>query len=205
MSATLSQVLAAVANDVIAAKDELNRLDGAAGDGDLGVTMATAGAALAALLPTLADQDLATTLKRCGSELARKAPSTSGTLVATAFLRAGRAATETTSSGTALLAELAAAAQHGIQERGKAAPGDKTLLDALVPAVTALQRAAAADTRLPDALAAAASAAAEGAAATKSMRPRVGRASWLADRSEGHEDGGAHLVALVLASAARHV
>jgi len=202
---SVGDVIGAVADDVVAAKDELTRLDAVAGDGDLGITMATAGAALKALLPELAGQDLATLLKRCGSELARKAPSTSGTLAATAFLRAGRAASDATLGGTALLAQLAAAAQQGIQERGKAAPGDKTMLDALAPAVAALQQAAGANAAIPAALADAARAARAGADTTRSMRAKVGRAGWLADRSVGHEDGGAYLVALIFASAARHL
>ncbi len=202
---SVGDVFGAVADDVVAAKDELTRLDAVAGDGDLGITMAAAGAALKALLPELAGQDLATLLKRCGSELARKAPSTSGTLAATAFLRAGRAASDATLGGTALLAQLAAAAQQGIQERGKAAPGDKTMLDALAPAVAALQQAAGAGAAIPAALADAARAARAGADTTRSMRAKVGRAGWLADRSVGHEDGGAYLVALIFASAARHL
>ncbi len=205
MSAGLNQVIGEVADDVIAARDELNRLDAAAGDGDLGVTMATGGAAVKAILPELSDADTASLLRRCGSELARKAPSTSGTLLATAFLRAGKAASDSTRTNTALLAELLAAAQQGISERGKASPGDKTMLDALGPAVAAVQRAADNGASLHAALVDATAAAQEGAAATKAMRPKIGRASWMADRSEGQVDAGASLVAVIFASAARHV
>lgn len=213
----LTRVLDGVAGEVIAAAGELNRLDGVAGDGDLGVTMTAAAQALQALLPELAGQDLPTTLRRCGAELARKAPSTSGTLVATGFLRAARAAADAQGSSQAgaqgqgaaageasqlaLVAQLLAAAQQGIQERGKAAPGDKTMLDALAPAVAALQ--AEEGVTLAAALQRAAEAAAAGAAATKTMRAKVGRAGWLADRSAGHVDAGAHLVALAFAAAAR--
>jgi dihydroxyacetone kinase len=200
----LTNVLAAVARDVVAERDELNRLDGVAGDGDMGITMTTAANALLAIFPEIARQDLATALKRCGSELARKAPSTSGTLVATAFLRAGRAAGDATSSPVDQLAHLVEAALRGIEERGKSAPGDKTMLDALAPAATALRAAADDGTSLHAALTQAASAAADGAHATATMRARVGRAGWLADRSEGNVDAGAYLVAVVFASAARH-
>lgn len=249
----LTRVLNAVAGEVIAAAGELNRLDGVAGDGDLGVTMTAAAQALQALLPELAGQDLPTTLRRCGAELARKAPSTSGTLVATGFLRAARAAADAQgstqaasqegasqdqgapageASQVALLAQLLAAAQQGIQERGKAAPGDKTMLDALAPAVAALQAAAGngapgdssgnplegsqgtppekppegpsgEGVTLAVALQRAAAAAAAGATATMTMRAKVGRAGWLADRSAGHVDAGARLVALAFAAAAR--
>ena len=89
---TVLELLQAVAADVADATSELNRLDAVAGDGDLGATMATASAALQALLPELEGEPLAGVCRRCGSELARKAPSTSGTLLATAFLRAGAAA-----------------------------------------------------------------------------------------------------------------
>ncbi|MEK7862751.1 MAG: DAK2 domain-containing protein, partial [Chloroflexota bacterium] len=92
--------IASIADEVIAATDELCRLDSAAGDGDLGLTMATAAQTVKDLVPALEGQDLATTLKRLGSEIARKAPSTSGTLLATACLRAGRVAAETSASGS---------------------------------------------------------------------------------------------------------
>jgi dihydroxyacetone kinase-like protein len=92
----------------------------------------------------------------------------------------------------------------GIQQRGKAQVGDKTMLDALDPAAAALREAAARQTPLAAALASAAAAARSGAEATRGMRARVGRAGWLADRSEGNVDAGAFLVALIFDSAARH-
>lgn len=203
---TLTRVFASVADDLIAAQAELNSLDAVAGDGDLGLTMTTAAEAVKALLQELDGLDLPAALKRCGAELARKAPSTSGTLFATAFLRAGAAAGPDSVSGAApvaTLARLVTAAVEGIQQRGKAKPGDKTLLDALIPARDALVSAADAGVDLQSALQQAADAARLGAEATRGLRPRIGRASWLADRSEGHEDGGAHLVALVFGSAVR--
>ena len=197
------EVLTRVAEDVSAAQAELNQLDGIAGDGDLGLTMSTGARALLALVPELEALDLAGALRRCGAELARKAPSTSGTLLATAFLRAASAVGGDASSAS-VLARALAASQTGIEQRGKASVGDKTMLDALAPASAAAQRAAEADADLCAALRAAAAAAAEGAIATQTMRAKVGRAGWLADRSEGHQDAGAHLVALILASAVRH-
>jgi dihydroxyacetone kinase-like protein len=203
----LTDTLAAIAGDVLAVADQLNRLDSVAGDGDLGVTMSAGANALRAALPEVADQDTAAVLTRCGAELARKAPSTAGTLLATGFLRAGRAARDVVEGerDVAQVARLLAAAQQGIEERGKAAVGDRTLLDALAPAVAALRAADAEGLALPVALARAATAAGEGAVATKDLRARVGRAGWLADRALGHEDAGARLVAILLDSAARHV
>jgi dihydroxyacetone kinase len=200
---TFAGVLVEIAEDVAAAQTELNRLDGVAGDGDLGLTMSTGARALIAIAPELETLDLAAAVRRCGSELARKAPSTSGTLVATALLRsAGAVGRE--ESPAAMFAHALAASQAGIEQRGKAAVGDKTMLDALAPAAVAAQTSADAGADLCAAMQTAAAAAAEGAEATKAMRARVGRAGWLADRSEGHVDAGAHLVAMVLASAVEH-
>jgi triose/dihydroxyacetone kinase / FAD-AMP lyase (cyclizing) len=202
---TIWELFDHVADDLIAAQAELNQLDAVAGDGDLGATMTTAAEAIQALLPDLEGVPLADALRRCGAEMARKAPSTSGTLFATALLRAAVAVGQVPSPATpgALLARVTAAAVEGIQQRGKAKLGDKTLLDALIPASNALQLALEGGLDLPTALAQAADAASAGATATRELRPQVGRASWLADRSQGHEDGGAHVVALVFASAAR--
>jgi dihydroxyacetone kinase-like protein len=197
-----ASVLIRVAEDVVAAQAELNQMDGVAGDGDLGLTMSTGARALIAIAPELETLDLASALRRCGTELARKAPSTSGTLLATAFLRAAGAVAGD-KPPAALLAAALSASQTGIEQRGKASVGDKTLLDALAPAQAATQAAADAGLDLCEALRAAARAAAEGADATRNMRARVGRAGWLAERSEGHVDAGAHLVALVLASTVR--
>jgi dihydroxyacetone kinase len=203
---TLSELFNVVADDLVAAQSELNQLDAVAGDGDLGATMTTAAEAIQALLPDLEGVPLADALRRCGAEMARKAPSTSGTLFATALLRAAVAAGQATpapATPVALLGRVMAAAVEGIQQRGKAKLGDKTLLDALIPASNALQLAVEGGLDLPTALEHAADAASAGATATRELRPQVGRASWLADRSQGHEDGGAHVVALVFASAAR--
>ncbi len=204
----LGRVVEAVANDVVAAQAELNRLDGIAGDGDLGATMAAGASALIVALPEINDLDLAAALRRCGTELARKAPSTSGTLIATACLRAGGAAATDAAVGgespALVAARLVDAGLAAIQQRGKAHVGDKTMLDALDPAASALRGAAAHDASLPDALASAAQAAQTGADATRGMRARVGRAGWLADRSEGNVDAGAYLIALIFESAARH-
>jgi dihydroxyacetone kinase len=198
----MTDAIAAIAAAMIEAKDELNQLDGVAGDGDLGVTMAAAGAVLARLLPELEGQAAAAVLKRCGLELARAVPSTGGTLVATALLRASRAA-EPVDGPAPRLARAVAAAQAGIEQVGKVGPGDKTMVDALAPAAEALAAAAGEGDDLATALDRAAAAAADGAAATRGMRARVGRAGWLPERSAGHEDAGARLVALVFVAAAR--
>ena len=117
--------------------DELNRLDAVAGDGDLGLTVSAAGDAVNALLPGLEGMGLSDVLNSCGVAISKEAPSTSGTLLATGLMGAARAASQSSSSGAAELAELLDASQAAIAKRGKAELGWKTMLDALVPAAQA--------------------------------------------------------------------
>jgi len=202
---TWAQVTDSVRQAVEEARDELNRLDAAAGDGDLGVTMTAAaqGAAALAQRGELDGKPVAEALRALGRELARCAPSTSGTLFARGLLQAGReAASRPDEPPAALAAALVTAAIEGIQRAGKAQPGDRTMLDALVPAAAALQDAAARAEPAATAVAAAAQAAQAGAAATKDLEPKVGRASWIADRARGNVDGGARAVAIIAAAVA---
>ena len=181
----------------------MNELDGWAGDGDLGVTAATVGTVVLGLLSELEGATVETILTSCGRALAREAPSTAGTLIATGLLSAGQAVEGSSKGETALLAHLLEAARVAIAERGKAERGSKTMLDALAPAAEAAAEAAARGEGLSFALVAVAEAADVGAKATVGMRPRHGRAGWLPERSIGHEDGGARLVAIILGTAAR--
>lgn len=197
-AALLTRCLIAGADAVTAAADELNRLDAQAGDGDLGVTMARAAATVRANAAADPPADTPNLLSRIGTELARGVPSTSGTLLATAFLRASRAAAD---ASPVELADVLEAATAGIQQRGKAELGDKTMVDALIPACSALR--AAAPSGVAAALAAAGAAAAEAAERTAELVPRTGRASWMGERSKGHQDGGCRLVAIALTAAAK--
>jgi dihydroxyacetone kinase len=202
---TWAHVLSSVRQAVEQARDELNRLDAAAGDGDLGLTM-TAAAQGAAALADGGDLDGKTTaeaLRALGRELARCAPSTSGTLLARGLLQAAREADALAGEPPAAqAAALVRAAIAGIQRAGKAAPGDRTMLDALDPAAAALQDSA--DRAQPAAVAAAAAAQAAqaGASATAGLEPKVGRASWIPDRARGNVDAGAHAVAIIAAAVA---
>ena len=200
--ATLADLVVAVATDLAARRDELNRLDGIAGDGDLGLTTATAAAALLELAPALAELPEADAIRRCGRELASKAPSTGGTLLAFALMGAARAEVLPDAPPLLRAAAYLEAAAATIQARGGAAPGDRTMLDALVPAAAAVRAAAGGAATPVDAAAEAARAADAGAKATASMAATVGRAGWLADRAAGHEDAGARLIAMAFAAAA---
>jgi dihydroxyacetone kinase len=200
---TLADVLAGVAADMGAYHDELNRLDAAAGDGDLGNTVTIAARAVAAAAQASPDASPAALLRRCGTDVATGAPSTAGTLTARGLLAASRAIEAAGAEPPVRLLHLGfEAALAGIRSAGKAAPGDKTMIDALAPAVAVLGEQAEADAQLEDALAAAAAAAALGVEQTRGMTARAGRGRWLAERSQGSEDAGARFVALVLQCAA---
>jgi phosphoenolpyruvate---glycerone phosphotransferase subunit DhaL len=202
---SIRDVVLAVVAALSESRELLNRLDGVAGDGDLGVTAGRAAEALTELAPTLAESTAAEALKAVGMTLARRAPSTGGTLLAFACLAAGKVEPGVDPDVRRAVADHLAAARDEVARRGKVTPGDRTMLDALDPAVVAFGIAVDGDRDLGSCLAAAAAAADAGATATTGMEPTTGRAGWLADRARGHEDAGARLVAIVFAAISRAV
>jgi dihydroxyacetone kinase len=199
--AGVASLVVAIATSLLGARDELNRLDGVAGDGDLGLTVTNAARALIEVAPSLAELSEADAIRRCGTEIARKAPSTGGTLIAFALMAAGKAGVDPAAATPERIASYLEAAAGTIAERGRVAEGDRTMLDALAPAAAAARRVAT-DGGDPPSLAREAAAAADaGARATASMPARVGRAGWLADRAAGNEDAGARLVAMAFRAA----
>jgi len=183
-------------------RDYLTELDAAIGDADHGANMHRGMQAVLAKLPTLAAADIGTILKTVGMTLISTVGGASGPLYGTFFLQFGSTAA---GKRTLDLTEWTAAWQFGLEgviRRGKAEPGDKTMIDALVPSVGALKRALANDTSFVVAREAAAIAAEEGALATIPLVARKGRASYLAERSAGHQDPGATSAALLVRAAA---
>lgn len=140
------------------------------------------------------------TLKYVARTLLSTVGGAAGPLYGTVFLRASQ---EMPESGltAADVAQMLESAGAGVQTRGKAAVGDKTMVDALIPAADAARSAAANGATVTDALIAAASAAEAGAQATKPMRAQKGRASYLGERSRGHIDPGATSTAMLLRAA----
>lgn len=199
--AAVASLVRTVATDLLERKDELNRLDAVAGDGDLGLTVSTGARALLDLAPTLESMSEADAIRRCGTEIARRAPSTGGTLIAFAFMAAAKAAVDPGATGLERAAAYLDAAADSVAQRGQVAPGDRTMLDALRPATDAVRAAAGRGDDLASAMSAAARAADEGATATAAMAAKVGRAGWLADRAAGHEDAGARLIAMAIGAA----
>jgi len=167
-------------------------LDAAAGDGDLGITATKIAEGMRSALPSLSG-DLKADLMLIGREIAKSAPSTFGTLFATGFIRASAAASAE-SDALSNAQRCLQAAFEGISSRGKAQLGERTLLDALHPAIEALNAA----TDLASGWQAAALAARNGATATSQMAPRHGRAGWIGERAKGLEDAGANVIAAAL-------
>ncbi len=178
----------------------LTELDAAIGDADHGVNMDRGMTAVVAALEIRFDTPDAL-LKKAGMTLVSTVGGASGPLYGTFFLRFGTALAGVTSIGTEDLGKALRAGVEGIVARGKAVLGDKTMYDAWAPALEAYD-AAAADGTGP-AIAAAAEAAAKGRDSTIPLVARKGRASYLGERSAGHQDPGATSTALLLDSAAR--
>ncbi|MGI6207648.1 MAG: DAK2 domain-containing protein [Anaerolineae bacterium] len=194
--------LAKVGEDAAANAETLRELDAATGDGDLGVTMTVGWGAVREALPGLGQGDIGTLLAQAGMTFNRAAASTFGVLLATALMRAGRELKGLTEARLPDVIRAAEGAFAGIKERGKADVGDKTMLDALDPAIAALKDAEAQGRSLREALDAAAEAAMRGAEATVGKMPKFGRASWLGPRAAEVQDPGATAVALMLRSLA---
>jgi dihydroxyacetone kinase-like protein len=156
-------------------------------------------------LPSLATSDISTILMRSGMAFNRKAASTFGALFATMLMRAAKEAKCLDQIDTPALARMVVAAAEGVMERGKAELGDKTLLDALVPAGVALTAAADKGASLGEALALATTAAENGMLATADMKSKMGRSSWFAERTVGIQDPGATAVTMMFRALAEFV
>ncbi|MGE5618279.1 MAG: dihydroxyacetone kinase subunit L [Sphingomonadaceae bacterium] len=177
--------------------EELNRLDAAVGDGDLGVTMTLGCRAVRNVLPGLSEQDLGTIVAKCGMAFNGAAPSTMGALLAIGAMRAGKEGRGAQELDVALLARMARAAETGIKEKGQAERGDKTLLDALGPSADSLESAARDGVPLAVAVRAATAAARAGVEATIPMKAKSGRAAWITERTAGQPDPGATVVRII--------
>jgi phosphoenolpyruvate---glycerone phosphotransferase subunit DhaL len=186
------------ARKALSITDTLNELDGAMGDGDTGVSVGKgANGVLEHIKANPPDENLGKWLAGVGMAYNRVAPSTMGALVATALMRAGKEALGRSDIDAATLAKMLGAANVGIQERGKAKPGDKTLVDALHPAAEAFAKAIETGSSLSDACNAMLEAARHGRDAATPLRSMIGRANWVGG-TEGKLDPGCVLLVTVL-------
>ena len=192
--------LAAV--DIAEQRDYLLDLDRAIGDGDHGENMDRGFKAAVEALGQAQPASVAEVLKTVAKTLMSTVGGAAGPLYGTAFLRASKAAGDGELDGAGVAAVIAGALD-GIQARGKATTGEKTMVDAWTPALEAARAAAESGSDPAAVLEAAATAAEAGAAATEPMRATKGRASYLGERSIGHLDPGAVSTSLILRAAVR--
>jgi dihydroxyacetone kinase-like protein len=179
-------------------RDYLTQLDSPIGDADHGINMDRGFKAVIDKLPTVANTDIGSILKTVGTTLVSTVGGASGPLYGTAFLRAGMATSGKHELYEADVISMLEAALEGIKARGKAHPGEKTMVDALTPALAAAKEAEAEHVGLPQMLQRASAAAEAGMKATIPMLATKGRASYLGERSIGHQDPGATSSWLIL-------
>lgn len=178
--------------------DYFTSLDQALGDGDMGINLAKIGAALQTYAAETPIDDIGQYLARAGMTGNRAGPSTMGTLVATALMRAGKEVKGEHELSVEDLATMFRAADQGMQDRGKAKPGDKTIIDAIHPAALAFDAAVAGGASLQEAGQQALAAAEAGRDTVTPLRSKVGRASWVGERTEGKLDPGCVMFVMVL-------
>ncbi len=207
-SAKVAELLTAVADRLIADKDELTTLDAALGDGDLGRTVSRGFTAIKeSMAEGDTERDVGKFLFQQGKAFSNGAPSSFGALFGTVLMQGGKALRGNESVSLANIADATQAALDALMERGGAKIGDKTMLDAIDPAIAAMRKVVADDGDDADLGAffrAAADAAQKGAEDTKDMQSQIGRASWQQERSAGKMDPGARAIAMMRDAAANH-
>ena len=197
MSARVYDCLTKIGETIFENKDFLTDLDREIGDADHGVNMARGFHAVIEKVPSDLE-DIGQALKKAGMSLLSTVGGASGPLYGTAYMEAGKVAMGKTTLEPADLKAMLEAAIAGIQKRGHAVKGEKTMLDALIPALDSYTAAIEGGADMGTALDAACEAANAGVEFTKTIRATKGRASYLGDRSIGHQDPGATSATLTL-------
>lgn len=187
----MAAIIEGMAKKIEAEKEYLTELDNEIGDGDHGINLARGFEAVEKKLPSLAGGDIGALLKGVGMQLVSTVGGASGPLYGTAFMKAGMACKGLTEIDGPAFVKAMEAAVDGIKMRGKATEGEKTMLDALCPALKVMQDDVVAGKSLKEALQDAAQAAEKGVEYTKTIIATKGRASYLGERSLGHQDPGA--------------
>ncbi len=192
----------AILKNIIAAIEEnaqfLTDLDAAIGDNDHGINMARGFKKVDADLPGLEGKDIGAILKKVGMDLVSTVGGSSGPLYGTAFMKAGAKAAGKNEISLEDFIVMMDEAIGGVQLRGKAVKGEKTMLDAMIPAQEAMKAAAAGGADVAAVLQAGVKAAEEGVEYTKTIIATKGRASYLGERSIGHQDPGATSFTVIL-------
>jgi dihydroxyacetone kinase-like protein len=199
-AAVLDQWVRQFAALVAEQREYLTELDSAIGDADHGANMDRGLKAAVAALDETQPATPGAVLSKVGITLVSTVGGASGPLYGTFFMRMGAAFGDTNTASPGQLAAALRAGLDGVVARGKAEPGDKTMYDALAPSVDALDAALASGKSLTEALSSARAAAEAGRDATTPMLARKGRASYLGERSVGHQDPGATSTALLVSA-----
>lgn len=179
-------------------KEYLTELDNVIGDGDHGINMARGFQEVEKKLDTLVEKDIGTILKSVGMTLVSTVGGASGPLYGTAFMKAGQLMAGKEEVELSDFTELLRTAVEGVKMRGKSTTGEKTMLDAMVPALEAIEKSAGESEDVKSALSAGVLAAEQGIEYTKTIIATKGRASYLGERSIGHQDPGATSFTLML-------
>ncbi|MFI5707374.1 dihydroxyacetone kinase subunit DhaL [Kribbella sp. NPDC051620] len=191
-------VLKTMVSTCLANEKYFGDLDSVVGDGDFGYSLARGFEKLQAQYDELDRTDIGTFLKKVGMLVTSRIGGTSGPIWGTGFLRAGMTAGATTELDGATVVKMLRSAVEGIQARGQAELGDKTLLDALVPMTDAIEEALAAGATSTEVVGRAAVAARSAADATAQLVAKRGRAAYTGERSRGSVDAGATAVAVII-------
>ncbi len=181
-------------------KAQLTELDSPIGDADHGINMARGFKKVQEKLPSVVDTDIGNILKTCGMALISSVGGASGPLYGTFLMRAGNAVGAKEELSGADLLTLFEVGVEGVAQRGRAEVGEKTMLDALVPAVDAMRARVEAEDTIVATLEAGVSAAEQGVKDTVPLVAKKGRASYLGERSVGHQDPGATSAYFILAA-----
>ena len=202
---SVKSVLRSVATDLKSHSEELRQLDAKVGDGDLGVTIELASQAMTDYLASSAETDIGKLLVQCGMNINKVSPSTFGTILASAFMGGGKAVVGKEKIGVNELIMIGEGAVENIKKRGKAEAGDKTLLDALIPAVETLKEDIAGGMNEQESLESAVKSAEDGMKSTVDMKAKFGRAQWFQEGSVGVQDGGATAIFYMIKSFVEHI
>jgi len=199
-SQTIKKIIAKIAETMREQKDYLSGLDAAIGDGDHGVSMVRGFNEAESRLSKLQDNRIGSILKNVGIALTSTIGGATGPLFGSIFLRAGQAIGDKETVDLDDLAQMFQASLNGVIDLGKAQAGEKTLVDALSPAIESLKKSVKQKKSLEEALEDAVSESKKGAESTRDMLAGKGRATYLGERAVGHIDPGAMSIYFILKS-----
>lgn len=195
--ASLKNVLGEIVKVLEEQKAYLIELDGALGDGDLGLTMTTGFKTIYEEIDKIESEDMGNILMKLGMKMNSTVASTMGTLISICLIKSAKEVKGVTEIDLSEAVKMGEAAINGVTERGKSKVGDRTMLDALYPAVEALKKAAEENKTMAEAYADAFEAAKAGVEKTKDLKPVHGRAAYYADKFKGVPDSGAVAVMFI--------